>query len=852
MVGTSTLNNVKFSSPATTTFAANASTTNFFIESGASTTAPSLLSVSGNYSNSGTFNDNSGTVYIASTTAPQYLSNTMTGDSAFNNLTILNNSGTDAETNPGIIFTAAASTTGTFTAITPSTKIRFKAGATTTLQNLTLDGQDSGTKITLRAATSTATAGGTQELAPTTVSGVSTYVSAAMVDADSVVIAFRDSTVAPFPGKFAIYNISGAQELAPTTFSGQLDVRYVSAVMADADSVVIAYLDFTNSLGKYAVYNISGAQELAPTTFSGTANVGWVSAAMVDANSVVIAYEDAALVGKFAIYNIDGTQELAPTTFSGSADVSYVSAAMVDADSVVIAYRDATNSPFPGKYAVYNISGAQELAPTTFSGAVSVTYASAAMVDADSVVIAYRDGTNSLGKYAVYNISGAQELAPTTFSVANNVNYASTAMADADSVVIAYLDFTDSLGKYAIYNISGAQELAPKIFSGSADVAYASAAMVDADSVAIAYQDATDSLGKYAVYTVGSPAVPTWGLEVPGTASITYTDVMDSNACKVAESNIDATGGTNTDSGGNACWTFASATAFTQRNYGWAVNDGSLTTAGLRNGVNGPITEVANGEVLRLRTDVAISTANLSGGAQAFTLQYKSFGGSCASGSYADIGGVGSGTIWRGYNTAAADNATLPNYLLDYNNVKQSFTEDGVSASNPGAVTVGSAGEWDWALQNNGATANTTYCFRMVKTDGGVALTYSAYPTLSTAESAATFAGGGGGGGGGAPAETPATGATNQGGGGGGTPTPTPSETPTTGGSGGGGGGGGGDAFLRNFRFFTSIWELFDPLFFLSLGRSPSVVDLRARLTGEALQKQTLLKAPAFGVNFVF
>ena len=307
MVGTSTLNNVKFSSPATTTFAANASTTNFFIESGASTTAPSLLSVSGNYSNSGTFNDNSGTVYIASTTAPQYLSNTMTGDSAFNNLTILNNSGTDAETNPGIIFTAAASTTGTFTAITPSTKIRFKAGATTTLQNLTLDGQDSGTKITLRAATSTATAGGTQELAPTTVSGVSTYVSAAMVDADSVVIAFRDSTVAPFPGKFAIYNISGAQELAPTTFSGQLDVRYVSAVMADADSVVIAYLDFTNSLGKYAVYNISGAQELAPTTFSGTANVGWVSAAMVDANSVVIAYEDAALVGKFAIYNIDGT-----------------------------------------------------------------------------------------------------------------------------------------------------------------------------------------------------------------------------------------------------------------------------------------------------------------------------------------------------------------------------------------------------------------------------------------------------------------------------------------------------------------------------------------------------------------
>jgi|SRR3989344_2990303 len=307
-----------------------------------------------------------------------------------------------------------------------------------------------------------------------------------------------------------------------------------------------------------------------------------------------------------------------------------------------------------------------------------------------------------------------------------------------------------------------------------------------------------------------TPTTSQFGFDVLGTASISKTDFMNTNACGTLGTNLQATDGTNVDSGNNSCIDFAGVVAFTQRNYGWAVNDGSLNTGGLRNGVNGPITDVANGEVLRLRTDVAISNANLSGGALGFTLQYKSFDGSCGTGSYSDIGTVGSGTIWRGYNTSAADNATLPNYLLNYANVLQSFTEDGSSASNPSAVTVGNAGEWDWALQNNGATANTTYCFRMVKTSGGVALTYSTYPSLSTAVSAATTGGGEGGGGGGAPAETPETGATNQSGG---EPEPTPSETPTTGGSGGGGGGGGGDAFLRNFRFFTSIWNGFIDLF---------------------------------------
>ncbi|KKS87979.1 MAG: hypothetical protein UV62_C0019G0007, partial [Parcubacteria group bacterium GW2011_GWC1_43_11] len=380
-----------------------ASTSAFTIDStsGAVTAPSTVLSISGNYANNGTFTHNDGTVLLNGS-SPQTLSGTLSGSTgSFGSLTLLNSYDGNPDSDPAIIFSAAASTTGAFTAATASTTIRFAGGATTTLQNIVFTGGSPTSMVWLRPPS------------------------------------------------------AGTLELAPTTFSGAVDVTYVSAAMVDADSVVIAYRDVSNSLGKYA------------------------------------------------IYNINGTQELAPTTFSGAVDVNYVSAAMVDADSVVIAYRDATNSPFPGKYAIYNINGTQELAPTTFSGAVNAQYVSAAMVDADSVVIAYRDFTNSLGKYAIYNINGTQELAPTTFS-------------------------------------------------GAVDVTYVSAAMVDADSVVIAYRDATNSLGKYAIYKTGSG---TWGLAVPGTRSVSYVNVANSNACSNF-ANIDASGGTNTDAGGNSCWTF--------------------------------------------------------------------------------------------------------------------------------------------------------------------------------------------------------------------------------------------------------------------------------------------------------
>jgi len=121
-----------------------------------SANSSNALNVNGNYTNNGTFTDNGGTVTLAGS-SQQTLSGTMTGSSDFNNLTVTNASGSDPDTSPSVIFASSASAAGTFTATTADTKLRFNAGSTYTMVNISFNGQATGTRVYLRSST-----GGTQ------------------------------------------------------------------------------------------------------------------------------------------------------------------------------------------------------------------------------------------------------------------------------------------------------------------------------------------------------------------------------------------------------------------------------------------------------------------------------------------------------------------------------------------------------------------------------------------------------------------------------------------------------------------------------------------------------------------
>ncbi len=127
---------------------------NFAISAGTLTASSNTITVSGNWTNSGTFTAGSSTVTLNGTST-QTLSGTMTGGSAFNNLTITNASGTSASDCertgfvPSVDFAAAASaSTVTFT--TANTRVEYNSGSTYTFTNISWNGQAVGTPLYFR------------------------------------------------------------------------------------------------------------------------------------------------------------------------------------------------------------------------------------------------------------------------------------------------------------------------------------------------------------------------------------------------------------------------------------------------------------------------------------------------------------------------------------------------------------------------------------------------------------------------------------------------------------------------------------------------------------------------------
>ncbi|MFC1687057.1 beta strand repeat-containing protein [Patescibacteria group bacterium] len=118
--------------------------------------APDSLTLSGDYTNYGTFTDNGGTVTLDGS-AKQTLSQNMITTSDFNNLTITNSSGSwsgcSDSFSEGIDFAAAATISGTYTITTADVKVEYENGATYTVGDINFDGQDSHTPIVFRNST---------------------------------------------------------------------------------------------------------------------------------------------------------------------------------------------------------------------------------------------------------------------------------------------------------------------------------------------------------------------------------------------------------------------------------------------------------------------------------------------------------------------------------------------------------------------------------------------------------------------------------------------------------------------------------------------------------------------------
>ena len=149
---------------------------------------------------------------------------------------------------------------------------------------------------------------------------------------------------------------------------------------------------------------------------------------------------------------------------------------------------------------------------------------------------------------------------------------------------------------------------------------------------------------------------------------------------------------------------------------------------------NTAATGVGLADVIRLRLSAQAGLDDILAGDLSFKLQFGAGANCSAIGSWTDVGGLSSSTIWRGYNNSTpADGATLSASLLNsQTNALESYEETNDSAFNPNDIDAATRGEWDWVIFNNGAAETSQYCFRLATAAGDV-LTYSRYPQLTTA-----------------------------------------------------------------------------------------------------------------------
>jgi len=185
---------------------------------------------------------------------------------------------------------------------------------------------------------------------------------------------------------------------------------------------------------------------------------------------------------------------------------------------------------------------------------------------------------------------------------------------------------------------------------------------------------------------------------------------------------------------------------FTQHTYRWYVNTDAIQPtdpwpAGATNlSENTPITTSdsppTSGDVLRLRMNIK---GAMNQNTESFKLQYGE-GSTCSSiSTWTDVGAIDSASIWRGYNNATpADGATVTANLLSNSTKTGTYEEANNSATNPVTAQMSDYTEYDWVIQDNGAPENTTYCFRMVQSNGTPLDVYTNYPQLTTKPSIIT------------------------------------------------------------------------------------------------------------------
>lgn len=186
---------------------------------------------------------------------------------------------------------------------------------------------------------------------------------------------------------------------------------------------------------------------------------------------------------------------------------------------------------------------------------------------------------------------------------------------------------------------------------------------------------------------------------------------------------------------------------YTQQSYRLFANNDSTDVGAALAEQSTPVTLSA--PEFRLRMLMRVDNGNLFSSGQDFKLQYVDKGtGSCANplggtpAVYTDV--TGATLISYNDNATPADGAAITPNANDPTDgvrtiVNQTYEEANNLTNSQGAVNNLQDAKFDFSLTDNGSTTGTTFCFRLVKSNGTVLDTYTAYPEVTTSSSVLTM-----------------------------------------------------------------------------------------------------------------
>lgn len=255
--------------------------------------------------------------------------------------------------------------------------------------------------------------------------------------------------------------------------------------------------------------------------------------------------------------------------------------------------------------------------------------------------------------------------------------------------------------------------------------------------------DDNESTTRSAQTTLTNRTSNTWDSATFGSLSLTQSQ-LDTLSIQIQTSKVG--GGSNPTITTYAMYadvTYTAGPAYEQSGYRLFNNSNSTNVGSALAGANSAGSLGANGAQFRARILLHNSGANLSTNGDNFKLQFAGKGaGSCASpsgtpGTYTDV--TTSTAISYYDNATPTDGSALTSNGSDPTHSSdtirnQTYEEANNATNSQAAINTGEDGMWDFSLYDNTAGNLITYCFRVVKSDGGTLTTYTHYPEVTTAD----------------------------------------------------------------------------------------------------------------------